>query len=406
MVVTPQHRGSAPAPARVPAWTVVALAAGTAAALVAAAGAVATALMSKAIVTPSEPVDDVKVLGYDEESGVVSLAVTADSILPGVYSLRFSGDTGHARLGEVRDVADGVVRRTVLKVDYGDLHAARAGRISGWFFIHPREFDVPVDEVEVLTPVGPAPAWYVPAAPEARGASGAPSTHWVIQVHGRGVRRGETIRAVPVFRDAGYHSLHISYRNDGEAPRSHDGKYALGDTEWQDLDAALTYAVDHGATDVVLMGWSMGGAITLQAMGRAVHRDVVRAIVLESPAVDWHDVLRFHGRARHVPELIGDAAFATITHRWGGIVTGQDQPLDLDRLDFVTRSAEVDVPVLILHSDDDGYVPSTGSRQLAEARPDLVTFVPFSVARHTKLWNYDRAAWNGAIARFLEDLAL
>ncbi|MFB2581965.1 alpha/beta hydrolase family protein [Herbiconiux sp. P15] len=392
----PQHAGSA----HVPVWAVVAIASGTAAALTALAGAVATARMSKAIVTPSVPVDDVTVLGYDERAGEVSLSVTADSILPGSYSLRFSGDSGHARLGEVLSVSDGVVRRTVTSVDYGDLGRARAGRISGWFFIHPRELDVPVEEVEVFTPVGPAPAWFVPADPSSQPTR----SRWVIQVHGRGVRRGETIRGIPVFRAAGYSSLHISYRNDGEAPRSRDGKYALGDTEWQDLDAAITYAVDHGAEDIVLMGWSMGGAIALQAMGRAVHRDRVRAIVLESPAVDWQDVLRYHGKARHVPELIGDAAFATITHRWGGVVTGQDEPLDLDRLDFVKRSDEVQVPVLILHSDDDGYVPSTGSRRLAEARPDLVTLVPFSVARHTKLWNYDRRTWNTAIAAFLERL--
>ena len=380
-------------PARVPGWAVLALVAGTAATLAAAGGAVATAVMSRAIVTPSLPVDDVRILSYDPADAVVALSVTADSILPGSYSLRFSGDTGHARIGEVLSVADGVVRRSVLAVDYGELRRARSGRISGWFYIHPRELGVPVDEVEVDTLVGPAPAWSVPAE--------TPSTKWVIQIHGRGVRRGETIRAVPVFRSRGYTSLHISYRNDGEAPRSRDGKYALGDTEWQDLDAAVSYAVAHGATDIVLMGWSMGGAIALQAMGRAVHRDRVRAIVLDSPAVDWLDVLRFQGRARRVPELVGDAAFATISHRWGGIVTGQDQPVDLDRLDLVKHSDTVDVPVLILVSDDDGYVPAAGSHRLAEARPDQVTLVPFQVARHTKLWNYDRAKWTGAIDAWL-----
>ncbi|MDO9396067.1 MAG: alpha/beta hydrolase, partial [Herbiconiux sp.] len=61
----------------------------------------------------------------------------------------------------------------------------------------------------------------------------------------------------------------------------------------------------------------------------------------------------------------------------------------------------VDVPVLIVHSDDDGYVPSAGSHRLAEARPDLVTLVPFQVARHTKLWNYDRDKWNAAISDWL-----
>jgi alpha-beta hydrolase superfamily lysophospholipase len=373
--------------------------AGTVATVATAGAAVVAALLSRAIVIPSLPVDDVRILGYDEENGALALSVTADSILPGLYSLRFSGDTGHARIGEVLSVGDGIVVRSVISVDYGDLGKARNGRISGWYYIHPRELDVPVEEVEVFTQVGPAPAWFVPA-PEGAGSK------WVIQVHGRGVRRGETIRPIPVFRQHGYSSLHISYRNDGEAPPSSDGRYALGDTEWQDLDAAITYAVDHGATDIVLMGWSMGGAISLQAMGRAVHRGRIRAIALDSPAIDWHDVLRYHGRARHVPELVGDAAFATITHPWGSVVTGQDQPLDLDRLDFVKRSDEVNVPLLILHSDDDGYVPSTGSRQLAESRPDLVTFVPFSVARHTKLWNYDRVKWNTAISDWLAAINL
>ncbi|MDO9395671.1 MAG: alpha/beta hydrolase, partial [Herbiconiux sp.] len=103
-------------PAVVPGWAVVALAAGTVATLAAAGAAVITARLSRAIVTPSLPVDDTRILGYDAEEGVVQLSVSADSILPGRYSLRFSGDTGHARIGEVLSVADGVVRRSVLGV--------------------------------------------------------------------------------------------------------------------------------------------------------------------------------------------------------------------------------------------------------------------------------------------------
>jgi hypothetical protein len=41
---------------------------------------------------------------------------------------------------------------------------------------------------------------------------------------------------------------------------------------------------------------------------------------------------------------------------------------------------------------------------LAVARPDIVTFEPFSTARHTKLWNYDSERWNAAITRFLRGL--
>jgi alpha-beta hydrolase superfamily lysophospholipase len=67
----------------------------------------------------------------------------------------------------------------------------------------------------------------------------------------------------------------------------------------------------------------------------------------------------------------------------------------------VTRAKDLSLPILILHSDDDGFVPSTASRALADARPDIVTLVPFSEAKHTKLWNYDEERWNGSIASWL-----
>ena len=54
-----------------------------------------------------------------------------------------------------------------------------------------------------------------------------------------------------------------------------------------------------------------------------------------------------------------------------------------------------------IKSDDDGFVPSTASRRLAEARPDLVTLVPFSVAKHVRLWNYDPTKYTAAIRSWL-----
>jgi hypothetical protein len=58
--------------------------------------------------------------------------------------------------------------------------------------------------------------------------------------------------------------------------------------------------------------------------------------------------------------------------------------------------------MLILHSADDGFVPDSASRALAAARSDIVTFVPFTVALHTKLWNYDEARWTGAVREWLD----
>ena len=62
------------------------------------------------------------------------------------------------------------------------------------------------------------------------------------------------------------------------------------------------------------------------------------------------------------------------------------------------------MPLLILHSDDDEFVPAEPSRRLAAARPDVVTYVPSQGARHTKEWNVDPERWDSAVARFLLEL--
>lgn len=371
-----------------------------AAALVGAAALTSAALSvivaRTVIIPPSRRTDDVHIVEVDRAAGRIVLSATADSRLPGEYSFFFTGDTGHARVGAIISQTDETVTRHLLGVDVGDLDAARRGRFSGWFHLDPAGFGFAADDVEIPTPLGPAPAWLVPAA--------APTDRWVIQVHGRAVRRGETLRAIEPFRDAGYTSLLVSYRNDGDAPRTDDYRYALGDREWVDVEAAMRYAIDHGADELVLMGWSMGGATVLQALTRSESGARVRGVVLESPVVDWIATLDFQGTLRRLPAIVRYGVVQLFRLRWGGLLTGMAEPIDLDRMDFVRRARELDVPILILHSDDDGFVPSTASRALAVARPDIVSYEVFETARHTKLWNFDRDKWDGAIRRWLAGL--
>ncbi|HEY8914542.1 alpha/beta hydrolase family protein [Lacisediminihabitans sp.] len=370
------------------------LAVGAVVSLAAVASSVLTVVVARTVVTPPRRrPEDVSVLSVDLEAGTITLNDTPVALLPGEYSFWFAAGAGHAKLGEIIRRSGHTVTRRVISVDSGDLTKATRGRINGWFFLTPAELGVPFENVEIATEFGPAPAWLVPAAE--------PSTRWVIQVHGRAVRRAETIRAIPVFRDAGYTSLLISYRNDGEAPPSLDGRYGLGDTEWRDVEAAIQYAVDHGATDVVLMGWSMGGATVLQAVTRSGLAGVVRGLVLDSPVVDWVTALRFQGQLLRLPVPVRSGVISLIGAEWARRLTGQGAAIDIRRLDFVRRSDELDLPILLMHSDDDGFIPPTASRALAEARPDIVTFESFSGAHHTKLWNYDPPRWNAAIARWL-----
>ena len=376
-------------------WFPVALAAAGAIGIIAAAtAAVVTLLVARTVVMPPRRrPEDTRILSIDGAGDQVTLSSTADSRLPGEYSLFFAEGSGHARVGDiVAQTPDTVIRR-LLGVDRGDLARARRGRFSGWFYTGPVELGFAFEDVAIETELGPAPGWLVPAD--------MPSSRWVIGVHGRAVRREETLRSVPVFRAAGYTSLLVSYRNDEDAPASPDGRYGLGDTEWHDVAAAIRFAVDRGATDIVLMGWSMGGATVLQTVTRSDLAGVVRGIVLDSPVIDWVTALRFQGELLGLPSPIRSGVIALLGMKWAGRLTGQHAPIDLKRLDFVRRSADLHVPILLMHSDDDRFIPATASLALAAARPDIVTYERFTVAGHTRLWNFDRDRWNHAIAHWL-----
>jgi alpha-beta hydrolase superfamily lysophospholipase len=362
------------------------------------AATVATAF-ARGIVKPvRRRTEGIRVLGVNSAGDRITLSSTPDALLPGDYSFWFGQGSGHARIGEITGRTETAVTRELLATDFGDIRSARTGRFTGWFYLGPRELGYPYDNVSIPTPVGSAPAWLIPAE--------SPTDRWVVHVHGRATRRPEALRGVPVFREAGFTSLVISYRNDEEAPPSADSRYALGDTEWADVEAAIAYAVESGAEHVVLMGWSMGGAVALQTALRSAHGSVIRAVALDSPVIDWVDTLQYQGDARRLPSPVKRGALGILGTRWSRILTGLDAPVDFARLNVLERAQELRVPLLLLHSDDDGFVPSSGSRELAAARPDLVTFVPFETARHTKLWNYDRDRWNGAIAEWLRSLGL
>lgn len=362
-------------------------------------GALVALRVARDVVTPPRRrKEDVVILAVDHEAGTIRLSRTPDTVVPGRYSLWFDQDHGHARVGQIIAEDEVSVLRRLDGVQRGDLDRASRGRWAGWWFLTPADLGLTFREVGISTPVGVAPAWRID--PEEEGDA------WVIQVHGRGVTRAEGLRAVSVFRAAGYHCLLISYRNDGDAPPSHDARYALGDEEWRDVEAALEYARREGARRIVLMGWSMGGATVLQCITRSPLAAHVNGVVLESPVVDWLPVLRFQAAAAGLPPAVRDAALAMLGSSRASSWVGLAEPIDFERLDIVARAAELSIPMLLLHSDDDGYVPSGASIALANARPDVVRLERFAVARHTKLWNHDPERWERAIRVWLGDQGL
>lgn len=352
--------------------------------------------MARRVVTPGGRMPDTRILNIDTSAQTITLSRTADTVLPGRYGLFTVGSADYLKLGSVlSEDATGVKRKLLTHVP-SDAHLAPEAAFSGWYFDDPDELRLPYTNELIGTPVGPCPAWLFPV-------DGADT--WVIQIHGRGTTRTECLRAVPVFHAAGITSMVVSYRNDSEAPRSRSGTYTLGATEWHDVEPALAFAQRRGARRIILMGWSMGGAIALQVALHSAHRDLIAGLVLDSPVIDWRRVLDHQARLLGLPSQLAELAVGTLQQEWSAGLSG-GAAIDFRRLDGVARASELRHPILILHSDDDGFVPSNASHDLAAARPDLVELQSFSVARHTKLWNYDQQRWTAAITSWLERVGL
>lgn len=359
-----------------------------------AAGAVVAFIVfriARSLVTPTRRVPDTEILSVDVGAQTIELSRTADTELPGRYGLFTRGTHSYLKLGSVLSTSPSSVRRKLLTKIGTEAQLAPAAAFSGWYYSSPEELHLPFESITIGSVDGPCPAWLFPAE----------DSCWVIQVHGRGTTRAECLRAVPVFHRAGMPTLVVSYRNDGEAAPSRSGTYGLGSTEWEDVEAAIGYALRHGAESVVLMGWSMGGAIVLQTLTSSVHRAAIRGIVLESPVVDWRPVLDFHAKLAGMRDPLPALAMGALSTGLTARLSGAEGAIPFDRLDMVARAAEITVPILLLHSDDDGYVPADASHALAQARPDIVTMPAFTGARHTKLWNYDEQAWTRAITDWL-----
>jgi pimeloyl-ACP methyl ester carboxylesterase len=319
--------------------------------------------------------------------GDVRITGGRDATLPGRFGLDWADGYGEIGALESQD-ASGAVRAFTPR--HGTLAPGTKARVDTYDYDgDPRSaLGLAFDDVRVHAALGGFPAWYVPAARS--------DGTWFVFVHGHDGSRREALRYLRALHGAGMPVLVATYRNDVGAPSSPDGVDHLGGTEWQDVDAAVRWALDHGARDVVLGGWSMGGAVALQVADRSAVAGRIRALVLDSPVLDWRDVFRRQGAVRGLPVAERDLAMWVAERRYG---------LDLDRLDWVSRSAELKVPMLIVHSDADDYVPDGPAKRLAAARPDLVTLALVAGAGHTQAWNLDPAGYEQRLLAWLRSLA-
>ena len=70
---------------------------------------------------------------------------------------------------------------------------------------------------------------------------------------------------------------------------------------------------------------------------------------------------------------------------------------DVASTNWEHRAGELRHRLLIIHSLDDIFVPPGPGLALAQRRPDIVRFEPWTEASHTKEWNVDPQRWERVV---------
>ncbi|MFC7942875.1 alpha/beta hydrolase [Microbacterium oxydans] len=313
----------------------------------------------------------------------------------GVYSLWFETGEWVRVSDEVIDRGPGQIARVISNAASDAL--LRPGDRFSWsgiYFDGPIAAGLSVRDVFINTPAGPAPAWLVD------GAEG--SATWAIHIHGMGSSRRGTLRGVQVTAELGYPSLVVSFRNDGEGPRIGSGRSMLGYPETDDVEAAVEYAVEHGAERIVLFGWSMGAAIALRVADRMRSRDAIAGLVLDSPVLSWIEVTKANCARSGLPAVAGHLATPWLSLGPLARTVGLSGGIPLRELDWIGRAEELAVPTLVLHGSRDDSAPIGVSEALRNRRPDLVELVSFD-ADHTLAWNSDSERWRAVVSAWLSN---
>ncbi|RFU88453.1 hypothetical protein DY218_01540 [Streptomyces triticagri] len=333
---------------------------------------------------PTEP----RLTVHATAAGQVTLTRSLASLRSGRYGL--IGEDCHAVVGPVVEhaagTADTVVRR-LEKVTRGTLLPGSKVRLTPQ--VHtgdPRTaLGLEYHDVEIPGELGVLPAWFVPGARDT----------WVLTLHGLGTTREHPMVVLDFLHGQRFPVLDLAYRGDPGAPKRPDGLSHLGESEWRDVDAAIRYAIGHGAERIVLHGWSTGATMALRAAAHAGLRDRISGLVLDSPVLDWEATLRALATGRRTP-----AALLPLAVRAAQGSTGRHSDGPAEAL----GPATLRVPTLIFHGPGDTLAPYRLSRELAARQPDLISLHEVLDAPHGAMWNADPGRYEEALRRFLTPL--
>ena len=168
------------------------------------------------------------------------------------------------------------------------------------------------------------------------------------------------LQTLLVYHDAGYSVLLLDLRAQGESGGT---RRTLGYREVRDVRGALAWLRRQGCAldQVVLHGWSMGGATAL----RAAPGTGVAAVVEEAAYADLPVLLK-----GEIPEFVRFGRLLRPAILFAGRLFPDFDPWDVVPKNDAAKLSNEGVPLFIIHSTGDEIVAYEQARILAAAYPD------------------------------------
>ncbi len=172
---------------------------------------------------------------------------------------------------------------------------------------------------------------------------------------------------------------------------------SFGIKEREDCLAWINYANERFGADtkILLYGVSMGAATVLMATGLPLPANV-RCVVADCPYSSPSDIIRKVCIDRKLPPK---PLFPLL--RLGAVLFGHFR-LD-DRITAAEAVKLATVPILIIHGDDDRFVPQKMSEEVRVANPDRVRRILFPKAGHALSYIMHMDAYEKEVKAFLAE---
>ncbi|MDK1025833.1 MAG: alpha/beta fold hydrolase [Actinomycetota bacterium] len=173
----------------------------------------------------------------------------------------------------------------------------------------------------------------------------------VVVLHGWGGNAADMLDLAPALHKAGFHALFLDVRNHGLS--EHDDHVSMLRFA-EDLGVAVAYLRDReDVTDVAVIGHSVGVAASIYYA--SYHDDVSAVVAVASFA--------------HPGEFMNENIPLPRPVRWAVLRAIESMiGKGLDAIAPRTRIAHVDVPVLLVHGEEDDVVPLKDSLELQGRR--------------------------------------